>query len=202
MVNREMEPDRGNPVNRFMHMNATRARASTSGGYLALMIGFIGESHQIYGDCGYSEYSSRVQAVVSQRSFYDLKGLYETATKSIGAAAGMSVQERLEGYLEGNPEEAPERYRDASPSSYVSDDDPPVLTFYSEADTVPVEHVEMLDALLQEFGVPHTVLAFNRVGDPMTGQKNVIVPQSGADEEEGPVLLEEAMFAFFDEHLK
>ena len=29
MVNREMEPDRGNPVNRFMHMNATRARAST-----------------------------------------------------------------------------------------------------------------------------------------------------------------------------
>ena len=31
MVNREMEPDRGNPVNRFMHMNATRARASTWG---------------------------------------------------------------------------------------------------------------------------------------------------------------------------
>ena len=176
------------------------------GGNVALMIGFIDESHRLYGDCGYSEYSSRVQAVVNMTGFIDFKRIYENSEGEWGTDTNMfTMQEGLERFLGGNPQEVPEQYRVASPITHVSADDPPVLSFHQIMSTMyPVEWTELLGSKLKENGIPHTILMYQRAGGGHAGgtKRLRLVPQSGADADEELGSLEDVMFAFFDEHLK
>ena len=149
------------------------------GGYLALMIGFIDETHRLYGNCGDSKQSSRVQAVISMAGYSDAKRFYETRDWY----HGRKDEEAFEQHLGGTPEEVPERYKEASPITYISADDPPVLSLFQEGSGFfPFEQVEILDAKLKEFGVPHIVLQYIRVAGSISRGTLMTVPQSDNEE--------------------
>jgi dipeptidyl aminopeptidase/acylaminoacyl peptidase len=86
--------------------------------------------------------------------------------------------------LGGTPEEVPEKYKTASPLTYVTKDDPPVLTIQGDMDSdVPPKQAELLDAKMKEAGVSHTLIMKKNVGHrDFTGDK--------------------AVLDFFDKHLK
>jgi acetyl esterase/lipase len=117
-----------------------------SGGYLALMLALTDKIDGLEGDLGDMTYSSRVQAAVSSA------GATEFVSLSSQAPAVTS------GYLGGPPEKLPDVYVKASPLTYVTRDDPPVLLIWGDLDKVDLKQAELLDAKLTEVGVPHTLV--------------------------------------------
>jgi acetyl esterase/lipase len=127
-------------------INANRIGAIgwSSGGHLALMLGLTDPTDGLEGECGDLQYSSNVQAVVSLAGLTNMKYCGTTWCKD---------------FLGGTPEEAPELSAMASPITYVSTDDPPVLIIHGDKDgTVPIKHSELLDAKINEAGAVHTFI--------------------------------------------
>jgi len=119
----------------------------SSGGHLALMLAFTDKSDGLEGDCGDMTYSSRIQVAVSSAGPTDMVTLYSQAPAVTTALLG------------GPPEKFPDLYAKASPLSYVTKDDPPILLMGGDLDkTVPVQQAELLDARLTEVGVPHSLV--------------------------------------------
>ncbi len=117
----------------------------SSGGCLALMLGLTDPSCGLEGDCADLSISSRVQAVVNLAGETD-------------AAMGYRISPPYYTlYLGGSPEKSPERYKVASPVSYVSADDPPVLSLIGGEDA-RLPQVELLDAALEKAAVPHSLI--------------------------------------------
>jgi dipeptidyl aminopeptidase/acylaminoacyl peptidase len=145
----------------------------SAGGYLALMLGFTDPSDGLEGECGNTNYSSRVQAVVSLAGVSDFIGYYEHCI----------YPDFLSGSVEGTPEEAPDQYKKASPLTYVRKNSSPVLSIFgSEDKDVPIEQPELLDAKMKEKGVPHTLIIQKGIGHQ--------------------ALVDDNVWHFFDEHLK
>jgi acetyl esterase/lipase len=117
----------------------------SSGGYLALMLGLTDPSCGLEGDYGDMSISSRVQAVVNLAGETDAALEYRVSPNYYQL------------YLGGSPEKLPERYKSASPISYVSPDDPPVCSLIGGEDA-RLPQVQMLDASLASAGVPHTLI--------------------------------------------
>lgn len=150
----------------------------SSGAHLALMLGLTDTSHGLEGECGDLNYSSRVQAVVSLAGPTDFIGLYQETRYS-----------PIEALLGGTPEEVPEQYRMASPLTYVSKDDPPVLSIHGDRDPeVPPKQAELLDAKMKEVGASHTLILETGAGHHTSDLVNFY--------EDNPV------WDFFDRHLK
>ena len=119
----------------------------SSGGHLALMLALTDVSDRLEGDCGDGAYSSRIQAAVSSAGPTELASLYSVIPAVIAA------------FLGGTPDKLPEVYVKASPLTYVTKDDPPILLINGDMDTtVPVQQAEILDAKLTAVGVPHTLV--------------------------------------------
>jgi len=119
----------------------------SSGGHLALLLGLTSPSDGLEGDAANPEYSSRVEVVVS-----------------VGGPADLaSCHKLLDGWLDtlvgGSPEQVPEKYRRASPVTYVTGDSPPVLLIHGDQDEyVPFSQAVLLDAKLRDAGVVHTLI--------------------------------------------
>jgi dipeptidyl aminopeptidase/acylaminoacyl peptidase len=65
---------------------------------------------------------------------------------------------KLLAYIGGTPEQMPDRYRAASALTYVTRDDPPVLSIQGGKDPLCVpRQVEILGTRMREAGVPYTV---------------------------------------------
>jgi acetyl esterase/lipase len=127
----------------------------SSGGHLALMLGLTDSSDNLEGQCGNAAYSSRVQAVVSMAGLVEAVSFYKNT----------NVPARVVALLGGAPEEVPEQYRTASPLTYVSKDDPPVLFLQGDRDTsCPPEQAELLMERMRVVGVPCTVIMKKGVG--------------------------------------
>ena len=61
----------------------------------------------------------------------------------------------LKYWLGGSPNQKPDVYRDASPTTYVSADDPPFFIFHGESDLiVPVSSSQLFHETLEKSGVP------------------------------------------------
>jgi len=89
----------------------------------------------------------------------------------------------------GTPDEAGARYKVASPITYVSEDDPPVLTLHGDQDAlVPVEQAKMLDKEMKAAGASHTLMVFEGQGHGFGGEHQQKAMNS--------------TWAFFDQHLK
>ena len=147
-----------------------------SGGHLALMLGLTDSSHGLEGECGNSKFSSGVQAVVSLAGPTELISLYHEA-------AGFSPIVLVE-FLGGTPEEVPDQYKIASPLTYVSKDDPPVLTIQGDRDaSIPPKQAELLDAKMKEAGASHMLIIKKGIGHINFWYDN-------------------AVWDFFDKHLK
>ena len=152
---------------------------ASAGGHLSLLVGLTDRASNLEGDSGNPDQSSRVQAVVNVFGPTDMASCYEKS----------SVAWIFRLFLGGTPDEAAERYKAASPLTYVSKDDPPVLTLHGDMDAlVPVEQARMLDDRMKAVGVPHTLMIFEGQGHGFGGEHG----KKAAD----------ATWAFFDQHLK
>ena len=178
------------------------------GAYLALMVAFVDEASRVSGDCDYSGYSSRVQAVVNRDGHTSLPDLYET-WKEKGALE--RYREWLTSRVGGTIEAVPERYVAASPVTYVSEDDPPVLTLQEEGGIqFPLEQAKLLDAKLTEFGIAHSLLGIHtpvrmdsgNVFSPSPSRVVVVYGVPDGEEEEYESTTYDAIFRFLDKHLK
>jgi len=138
-----------------------------SGGHLALMLGLTDSSHGLEGECGNSKFSSGVQAVVSLAGPTELISLYHEA-------AGFTPIVLVE-FLGGTPEEVPDQYKIASPLTYVSKDDPPVLTIHGDRDiSVPPKQAELLDAKMKEAEASHMLIIKKGVGQENFWDDNAV----------------------------
>lgn len=144
----------------------------SSGGYLSLVLGLTDPSQGLEGRCGKMKYSSRVQAVVSLAGFTELIRFYQETPKQWVVDS-----------LGGTPDEVPEQYTMASPITYVSKDDPPVLSVHGEKDhSVSINQPKLLDVKIKEIGGSHTL---------------IVIKDGGHN-----VLVDNPVWDFFDEHLK
>src|SRR5690606_32411804 len=92
-------------------------------------------------------------------------------------------------FLNGTPEEAAETYKAASPLTYVSSDDPPVLTLQGDLDPiVPVDQATKLDEAMKAVGAIHKLNIYEGQKYGFTGRYR---QQEHVD-----------MWNFFDKHLK
>ena len=113
------------------------ALGSSAGGHLVALLGTAPEG---IGDCGDPTISSRVQAVIALFGPMDLLD-----------AVGSTGEEAVESFLGASAAEDPDLWREASPITWVSPDDPPFLLIHGRDDQlVPfAQSVEMADALRQ-----------------------------------------------------
>ena len=152
---------------------------ASAGGHLSLMVGLTDPASGLEGDSGNPDQSSRVQAVVNVFGPTDMAYCFE---KSLGTWVV-----RL--FMGGTPAEVGERYKAASPITYVSKDDPPVLTLHGDQDAVvPVEQARVLDEKMKAAGASHTLIVFPGQGHGFEGEDG----KKAAD----------ATWEFFDRHLK
>ncbi len=116
---------------------------SSSGGHLAMMVGTADGIGELEGSGGWDEYSSRVQAVVAVAAIGTLTDT--EITKTLVPA----IHKFLGTTIESNPE----LFRQASPTTYVSADDPPLLLINDELDPhVPIGHAEAMYSLYTAVG--------------------------------------------------
>ncbi len=156
------------------------AMGGSAGGHLSLMLGLTDKSDGLEGEGGNAETSSRVQAVVNYFGPTEMTALSET---SPGAAPIVAS------FLGGTPKEKVDVYRAASPITYVSKDDPPVLTLHGEVDKlVPPDQAHRLDEAMKQAGVPHETMI-------LKGQAHGFRGPAGQQ-------AIEAAYRFFDKHLK
>ncbi len=152
---------------------------ASAGGHLSLLVGLTSPEDGLEGELGHQNHSSRVQAVVNIFGPTDLPVIYRSTPAMVGI---------LKFLCNGTPDDAAETYVQASPVTYATADDPPILTLHGDADKlVPVEQAQILDAKLKEVGITHELKI-------LTGQGHGF---SGAAVKEA----DDATWAFLEEHL-
>ena len=152
----------------------------SAGGHLSLLVGMATSENQFDGDGGHAEQSSRVNAVVNYCGPTELVAEYNDI---------VPVRDFLIALCKGTPEAAADMYKLASPLTYVSKDNPPILTFHGDADDiVPVNQAKVLDEAMKKVGGQHEMIIFSGVGHAINGESG---RQAG-----------QAMWKFFDKHLK
>lgn len=150
----------------------------SAGGHLSLMLGVTGPEDGLEGDGGWPGESSRVQAVVNffgptQLDADDIPGI----TLPI-----------LQKFLGGTLKEKPEQYKKASPITYVTSDDAPILTYQGTTDVlVPPTQATRLAEAMTKAKVKGRVELLVGLGHGWGGAE---LERTGA-----------GTFAFFDEHL-
>jgi len=163
------------------HIDPSRigVTGGSAGGHLSLLVGLTDARDELEGTGGNPDQSSRVQAVVNVYGPTEMSSCYETS----------SVDWIFRLFLGGTPDEAAERYRKASPVTYVSSDDPPVLTLHGDTDAlVPVEQARLLDEKMKAAGASHDLIVFEGQGHGFQGDASIKAIT--------------AMWDFFAEHLK
>jgi len=120
----------------------------SAGGHLALFLGLTGPNDGIEGDVSAPAPDSRVKAVVNYFGPSDL------AAKDIPEVSKPLVKD----FLGGTPQDKPDAAAKASPLTYVSRDDAPVLTFQGTKDPlVPYTQAIKLAEAMNSAGVPGRV---------------------------------------------
>jgi acetyl esterase/lipase len=159
---------------------------ASAGGHLAALLGASGGVPAMEGTLGVTGLTTRVQAVVNYFGPADLLtfGAQAGPRSRINHNAPDAPEARLIG---GAVPDHPEKARAASPVTYVSADDPPMLHVHGdEDDVVPFAQSEQLHAALTSAGAPSTL---RRV--PGGGHGNRFPPE-----------LRDEVRAFFDRHLR
>ncbi len=163
------------------HVDAIRigVTGGSAGGHLSLLVGLTDPQSKLEGESGNPDQSSRVQAVVNVFGPTDMAACYKTS----------SVAWIFRLFMGGTPDEVADTYKSASPITYVSKDDPPVLTLHGDHDLlVPVAQATALDEKMKAAGASHTLTVFKGQGHGFLGEYGITA--------------HDAKWAFFDKHLK
>lgn len=112
----------------------------SAGGHLALLAGY---DNQFNETCS-SASDGSVKAIVNLYGPVDLTTPYARARPETTSFLGKTYDEDSELFVK------------ASPRTYISNDDPPTLTFHGTIDSlVPISQADSLDVWLNEAGVAH-----------------------------------------------
>jgi acetyl esterase/lipase len=151
----------------------------SAGGHLALTLGLTGPADGLEGDSSAGALDSRVKAVVN---FF---GPTDLAASDLPEVSKQLVKD----FLGATPQAKPELAAKASPLSYVSKDDAPVLTFQGTKDPlVPhTQAIKLADAMTAA-GVPGRVELLVGASHGWTGAE---LDRTTTE-----------MFGFFDKYLK
>jgi acetyl esterase/lipase len=139
---------------RWLRANAKKYRidgdrigawGNSAGGHLALMLAMMEKDAELEGDGPYREYSSGVQAVVSDSGPIDLRYQYEHD----------QIRSAIEQFMHGPPTGSRVNdYEQASPINHISRQAPPILLIYGVADTqVGVETADRFVVALHKAGL-------------------------------------------------
>jgi acetyl esterase/lipase len=142
---------------RWLKVNAKKYRIDpdrigamgfSAGGHLSLMLGLTSPTDGLEGDVSAGAPDSRIKAVVNYFGPTDL------AAKDIPDICKPWVKD----FLGGSPQERPDAAAKASPLTFVSKDDAPVLTFQGTKDPlVPYNQAIKLADAMNSAGVPGRV---------------------------------------------
>lgn len=149
----------------------------SAGGHLALMLGYTDDDEYVK-ECNDSV-SNKVNAIVNIYGAIDLTTPYAREQGACTSFLGFTYEQN------------PDIYTIASPKNYISDDDPPTLTFHGTIDSlVPVSQADSLHKWLDETGVENE---YHRLkGWPHTMDLSVKVNN----------YCQYYMDAFFEKHLR
>jgi acetyl esterase/lipase len=194
---------------RWLRANAARykidpehigATGSSAGGHLSLLLGLTKPKDGLEGDSGRGQpvISSGVQAVVNVFGPVDLTRMYPTTIELVRGG--------LRDFLGGRPDDAPARYGEASPLTYVSADAPPTLTIHGDKDVfVPLEQAKMLDDAMKKAGAQHTLIVVPGGDHGFLDLLGTRKPTAGVDDIADGAGMQRAMkqaYEFFDRTLK
>ena len=155
------------------------AMGFSAGAYLALMLGVTGPDDGLEGDVPDGSPSSRVAAVVNYFGPTDLR------SPNVPITSKFMVRD----FLGKLPVEIPEVAAKASPVTFVSPDDPPILTFHGTKDlVVPFDQATRLAEAMTRVGAPGRVELVVGAGHGWFGKENHRTL--------------DVTFDFFDAHLK
>ena len=159
----------------------------SAGANLALMVGCVDEKAGMEGQGGNQGVSSRVQAVCAW---------YPATDFTVGPVFKGGDAPHILTYLDGTFQEKPEAYKQASPVTHVSKDDPPTLLIHGDHDeTAPFAQSESMLRLLNAAGGEATLIRVKNAG-------HVFHPIDGLKMEPTKDQIDQATFEFFDQHLK
>ena len=113
----------------------------SAGSHLVMMAGYT-DDRTYSVDCEWSDVSSKVQAIIAIYGPTDLRTDFATNNPVVIDFLGVKYSD------------APLIYKEASPITYVTKDDPPTLIFHGTIDdVVPVNQSDILKKKLDEIGV-------------------------------------------------
>jgi len=155
---------------------------SSAGGHLVAMLGTAGDAKEFEGEGGWPDQSSRVQAVCDWFGPADLTwAIPRDPARGRGTASNAVVK-----LLGGPGPDLMEKARLASPTTYVTPDDPPFLIMHGELDRlVPLSQSQKLRDALQKAKVEVKLQVVKAKGHGFSS----------------PAEVREAL-EFFDRHLK
>ena len=162
---------RANAAKYNVDPNRIGVAGSSAGAHLAACVGTMGNETQFEGTGGYPGVSSKVQAVVTYSAVTDFrKGNFTDGSEYTRANAARCAS--LIETLIGKPFTAkPDRYRQASPMTYVRAGLPPFLVIHGDKDeSVSFQQGVTFFEALKKAGVPAEFLAVKNAGHSLGDQ--------------------------------
>jgi dipeptidyl aminopeptidase/acylaminoacyl peptidase len=135
----------------------------------------------------YPGYSSRVQGAVCFAGFFDFE-FYQLVP------GDGTLQAQIKDFLGGTYQQIPAIYRQASPTHYVTPDDPPFLLMHGLQDRrVPYEQAPHFAKILEKAEVPVRLI-------PVNNYAHGHIP--GKEPEPSYEVMDQEIYQFFHRHLK
>jgi acetyl esterase/lipase len=133
------------------------AWGSSSGGHMVELLGTMDGKGEASDSDPVNRLDAKVQAVVALFAPSDLMLLFSTMERpgALTSLMGFSYQDPATAFVPARPDDFENRqYRDASPVTHVTPDDPPMLLMHGDADTiVPLKQSEIMEGALKQAGI-------------------------------------------------
>lgn len=148
-------------------------------------VGVMGHSYGGFGVNHLISQTDRFDAAVSSASIAHLRSSYGTfdARSRYGhlmhpltaqLTMKMGYFESGQGQMGAPPAMAPERYREASPLTYVDDVSTPLMLLHGDQDYMAVQQAEMFFSELHRLGKPVRLVRYAGEGHIISGRANVL----------------------------